>query len=418
MSAEPAETPRVPPTPRAPEHTEPGRADASRRFSIVCLSPQNWDVDLPTNRQQIMLRAKARGHDVLFVETGPFVGRHLRELAGPRRRSVLRQLLSSELVAPEIRVAKAPNLAPWGHKYGLASRVNAALTALAIRRLARRLPQPRVLWLYDPCLAPAVGRCGEAFAVYDCVDDYAEQAGRDDRKRAFVAAADRLAAARSRLVFATATTLFERHRSTNAHTHLVRNVGDYAHFRSAADPAFAAADVAGLPRPVVGFAGNFLQEKVDFDLLEAVAEARPGWTILLVGPSRPETEERLTELAARRNVRWVGAKPYVVLPRYVAAFDVAVIPYVTNAYTRSCFPLKTFECLAAGKPVVASGLPELAGMEPHVVLAEGRDAFVAAVEAALGQLGDADRETRQAVAAGSTWDTRAERLLGLVADEL
>jgi len=283
---------------------------------------------------------------------------------------------------------------------------------------AHFLPQPAVLWIYDPCTARLVGACGEAFAVYDCVDDYAEQAGRDDRKRAFVAAADRLAAARSRLVFATATTLFERHRSTNLRTHLVRNVGDYAHFRSAADPAFAAADVAGLPRPVVGFAGNFLQEKVDFDLLEAVAEARPGWTILLVGPARPETEERLTELAARRNVRWVGAKPYVELPRYVAAFDVAAIPYVTNAYTRSCFPLKTFECLAAGKPVVASGLPELAGMEPHVVLAEGRDAFVAAVEAALGQLGDADREARQDVAAGNTWDTRAERLLGLVADEL
>ena len=88
------------------------------------------------------------------------------------------------------------------------------------------------------------------------------------------------------------------------------------------------------------------------------------------------------------NVRWLGPKPYSELPRYVAAFDVGLIPYVENDYTRSCFPLKLYEYLAAGKPVVASGLPELAGMEPDVVLVDGPAAFVDAIEAALGLLGD------------------------------
>jgi glycosyltransferase involved in cell wall biosynthesis len=393
---------------------------APQAFSIVCLSPQGWHVDLPTNRQQIMLRAARRGHEVLFVETGNFIGRHLWSLVRSRartRHSLASQLASAEEVAPGIRARKALNLLPWGHTYHSVNSFNAAATARVVRRLARRLPQPVVLWIYDPCASAMAGSCGEAFAVYDCVDDYAEQAGGDPRKRELVSASDREAATRSRLVFATATPLFERHRELNAQTHLVRNVGDYAHFVPAADRAFAAPEVAGLPGPVIGFAGNFLAQKVDLALLEALAVRRPDWTLLLIGPGRADTQAALDRLAALPNVRWLGAKPYAELPRYVAAFDVALIPYVANRYTESCFPLKTFEYLAAGKPVVASGLPELAGLEPHVKVVDGADAYVAAIEQALAGTLE-DEVDRRELAAQNTWESRAGRLLDLISAEL
>jgi glycosyltransferase involved in cell wall biosynthesis len=388
-------------------------------FTIACLSPQPWEIDLPTNRQQIMARAARSGHQVLFVDCGTFVGRHLRALLrGPRRRSVLRRLVSSEEVAPGIRTTIAPNVLPWGHTYAFAARVNARLTARAIRRRLRRLPGPAVLWLYDPCFADAIGRSGERFAAYDCVDDYPEQTGGHPRKHALVTACDLATAERSRVVFATATPLVERHRRLNPRTHLVRNVGDFGHFSHAADRGRVAPGLAALGRPVIGFAGNFLASKVDFGLVEEVAARRPDWTLLLIGPASAETEESLRRLATRPNVRRVGLTPYDELPAYVAAFDVAVIPYLRNTYTESCFPLKTFEYLAAGKPVVASGLPELRGLEPHVVVADGADAFTAAVEAALERRSEADVAARQRVAAANTWDTRTERLLDLVAAEL
>ena len=96
----------------------------------------------------------------------------------------------------------------------------------------------------------------------------------------------------------------------------------------------------------------------------------------------------------------------------------ATIPYLRNAYTRNCFPLKTFEYLAAGKPVIASGLPELAGMDPHVVLVDGVEAFVAAVESALGRTTARDVGARQELARRNTWETRTQRLLELVGAEL
>jgi glycosyltransferase involved in cell wall biosynthesis len=261
------------------------------------------------------------------------------------------------------------------------------------------------------------GRCGEAFALYDCVDDYTEQTI-SSRKRAMVASCDRMAARRSRLVFTTSTEMYERHRRLNPGTHLVPNAGDYEHFAAAVDRACAAPDVRDLPGPVLGFAGNFLATKVDFGLLEYVARALPQATVLLVGPAVPETASALDRLNRLPNVRWLGPRPYSDLPRYVAAFDVGLIPYVSNAYTRSCFPLKLYEYLAAGKPVVASGLPELAGMEPDVVLVDEATDFVAEVRKAVDRDTDADRSRRRRLASRNSWEAKTERLLELVRREL
>jgi glycosyltransferase involved in cell wall biosynthesis len=389
------------------------------RFSIVCCSTQNWRSALPTNRHQIMLRAARAGHEVLFVETGDFLGTHLLRLVRSGfDRSLARRLLGTEEALPGVRVRKALNVLPWGQKYRLANRANCAVTAFALRRDVRRLPVPAVLWLYDPCAAGLAGRLGEHAVAYDCVDDYPEQAGPNPRRRSFVARCDEEAARAADVAFATTPTLLGRLLERNPSSHLVPNVGDFAHFSPAADRALAEPDAAALPRPVVGFAGNFHPAKVDFDLLERVAEARPGWTILLVGPTRPGAGEALARLARRPNVRWLGPRAYEELPRALAAFDVAVIPYLANDYTRSCFPLKLYEYLAAGKPVVASGLPSLAGMEPDVRLGDGPDAFVAAVEQALEDLGPESAARRAAVAAGHTWEERTSTLLRLVGQAL
>jgi glycosyltransferase involved in cell wall biosynthesis len=401
----------------AQEHPSEHAGDGS--FSIVCLSTQPWDVALPTNRQQIMARAARLGHDVLFVDTSTFVGRHVAELLrGPNRGAKLRQLVSSVSAAPRVRTMRAPNLLPWGHRLPFAARVNAYSTAWLLRRRSGRRTGPTVLWIYDPCYADAIGRSGEDIAVYDCVDDYAEQSGGDERRRRLVTDRDRETARRARVVFATTTPLLERHRAVNPATHLVRNVGDFEHFAPAADATRADPALGALRRPVLGFAGNFLANKVDVDLLEGIARERQDWSVLLVGPAPADSRDRVEALTRLPNVTWTGPLPYARLPLAVAAFDVGLIPYLENAYTRSCFPLKTYEYLAAGKPVVATGLPELAGLEPHVRLARGVAATVALVEQALEELGPERRAARQAVAAQNTWETRASRLLELTAEAL
>jgi glycosyltransferase involved in cell wall biosynthesis len=389
-------------------------------FSVICISPQDWDVDLPTNRQQIMRRVAARGHQVLFVESGSFLLRQPGVLA--RRPWRLALLLRTRVAQPGVAVCKALNVIPWGKKYRLASRFNFGLTGRRLRRAARTLPHPVVLWIYDPCAESIIGACGEAVAVYDCVDDYGEQYGaqygRDERRRRLVADADREAARRSRLVFTTTTPLEERHRAINPRTYLVPNVGDYEHFSPAADRAIAHQSIADLPRPVIGFAGNLQTGKVDFDLLASLAQRRPDWSLVLLGPTRPGAEPAVAALARLPNVHVLGWRPYDELPHYYAGFDVGLCPYVWSDAMRSGFPLKLYDYLAVGMPVVASGNPDLAGMEPDVVLVHGADELVRAVEAALTLGGEADRNRRRALASRNTWETRTERLLALTAAEL
>jgi glycosyltransferase involved in cell wall biosynthesis len=389
--------------------TEPG-------FSIICVSRQEWHAGLPTNRQQIMIRAAQRGHRVLFVESGGHLARHLwRLVAGSNRGSVARRLFGGEQPHEAITVEKAVTLVPWGQKFPLANRINSRLTGARIRRAARGLDGPKILWLYDPTAFELVGRVGEGMTVYDVVDDYAEQVGPDARRRRFVAAADEAAASRSQVVFATTNGLYERQVARNPETHLVRNGADFAHFSHTNGTA---PEVGALSGPVIGFAGNLTAEKVDLDLLEAAARMRPEWSFVLVGPPAENARAGLRRLEGLGNVHVLGFRPYDELPAYVSGFSVGVIPYRATAYTRNCSPLKVFEYLAAGKAVVASGVPELGGMEPDVALADGAEAFVAAVESALAADSSDAVERRRQLAEKNTWDARTERLLGLVGGRL
>jgi glycosyltransferase involved in cell wall biosynthesis len=389
--------------------TEPG-------FSIVCVSRQDWHAGLPTNRQQIMIRAARRGHRVLFVESGGHIGRHLwRLVTGPDRGSVARRLFGGEQPAESITVEKALTFVPWGQKFPLANRINSRFTGARIRWAARGLGGPRILWIYDPTAFELVGHAGEDLTVYDVVDDYAEQVGPDARRRRFVAAADEAAACRSQVVFATTTGLYERQLQRNPETHLVRNGADFAHFSHTNGTA---PEVRSFAAPVVGVARNLTAEKVDFDLLEAVARARPEWSLVLVGPPAEDARGQLDRLGALNNVHALGFRPYEELPAYVSGFSVGVIPYRATAYTRNCSPLKVYEYLAAGKAVVASGVPELSGMEPDVTLADRPEAFVAAIESALAASSPEAVARRRATAEQNTWEGRTERLLDLVGGRL
>jgi glycosyltransferase involved in cell wall biosynthesis len=291
------------------------------------------------------------------------------------------------------------------------------VNANRLRVLVRRLPQPVVLWMYDPCFASLIGRCGEAASVYDCVDDYAADPNNSVRERAFIATADERAARRATVVFTTTGALFERHRLSGAQVYLVGNAADYEHF-SQADGSIAAPELAGVKHPIVGFSGNLLAGKVDFGVMEALARARPDWTLVLIGPAQRGVDADLARLTALPNVRWLGARRYEDLPGYIAHFDVGLCPYLWNDWMRGGFPLKLYEYLAAGKPVVASGNPDVAGMEPDVAVARGADEFVAAVERALLLGSAADRERRRRLAAGNTWDAKTERLRRLVGASL
>jgi glycosyltransferase involved in cell wall biosynthesis len=162
-------------------------------------------------------------------------------------------------------------------------------------------------------------------------------------------------------------------------------------------------------RRIVGYYGA-LAKWLDYALLADAAGLRPQYQFVLVGPEYDSALQR-SRLLDLPNVSWLGARPYASLPAYLRYFDVAVIPFKLNAVTQAVSPIKLYEYLAAGKPVVATPTRECMGIA-GVLLASRAEEFAARLDEAL-VMGAAPAYQAQAVqfAAENTWEARAVQLL-------
>lgn len=171
------------------------------------------------------------------------------------------------------------------------------------------------------------------------------------------------------------------------------------------------AELAELRGPVIGYVGN-LSSRIDIDLIAQVASARPDWTVVLIGSTHAGSDAR--RLGASPNVRMLGPRQYEDAKRYIRGFDVAIIPHIDDAMTRSMQPLKAYVYAALGVPVVSTPVANLPDLGPAITVAQGRDAFVEAIDRLVaGGRTVPSPDTVRALEANS-WPVRAAQVLGLV----
>lgn len=176
-------------------------------------------------------------------------------------------------------------------------------------------------------------------------------------------------------------------------------------------------EIADLPRPILGYIGS-LEDRVDWSLMDRLAAAFPGGSIVLVGrnklPARAAWAQDARRCLRRPNVHALGWRPQRELARYVQSFDVCLIPYrVDHPFNRACCPTKIMDYMGSGRPIVSTSLPECS-LYPHLIdLADDAGAFVEAVGSIVSQRGDDGRAAdRHAWASANTCATVADRLLG------
>ena len=400
-----------------------GKGSALAAQDCVLFSTADWDEPYWTNKQHTASILAARGWRILYVESVGFrspkvgSGRDWKRLWRRLWRGVQSLVLGPQRRAENIWVL-SPLMVPAGHHLPFVSALNQALLRFSVTRFARsqRFQKP-VVWTYHPYMLDSIATLPRGPLVYHCVDDIAEIPGVD--VVAFRTAQQALVE-RCEAVFTTAMSLKEVCLPFNRNTHFFGNVVDDKHFgtaraEGAATPLSAGlpADLAAIPEPRLIYHGVLSDFKVDFPLLLETAKARPHWQWVIIGEEREgQRSELFAQLSRMPNVHPLGYRPYQVLPQYLRGMQVGVLPTLLNDYTRSMFPMKFYEYLAAGLPVVSTPLDF--AKEPRAGLEVGgdRDAFIAAIEKQLARGKLSADEAREAVGE-NTWEARLDKMLAI-----
>jgi glycosyltransferase involved in cell wall biosynthesis len=371
---------------------------------IICVSSIDWAFNWQ-QPQEVASAFAQGGNRVLFIEnTGvrpPLLRDASRLIA--RLKNWWRAAGGAKPVVDGLDVL-SPLLLPFPYSR-LARRLNAAALLRIVRRwIGRRDEAPLIVFTFLPTpLVHAIIRdLDPTLVVYYCIDRLSESSPGARKLRgpeeALIAEAD--------LVL---TTSSELHAAAARLTPRVAMLPCGVRCRefedaktSDAEPPSLFARLAGL---VIGFVGS-LRNEIDLALLAAAAELAPDLNFVFVGP----VMANVRALAARPNVRLVGPVPHAEVARYMARFDVGVLPYVLNPYTAAIMPAKLKEYLAAGLPIVATPLPEIcrfADEHPEVVtFANGAPDFVAALRAAAAKNGPAAELRRMRIARRYDWSAQ------------
>jgi glycosyltransferase involved in cell wall biosynthesis len=377
---------------------------------IVCIGSADWATELPINQHQLMGRLAAT-NNVLFVES---LGLRRPQLAGRDLSRIWRRLKTGlrgarpgeGIGGAELHVL-SPLVVPL-HGKPWVRNLNRRLLRWQVGRAAKRLGMKRpILWAYVPQAEDLLDVLDPELVVYHCVDDVAAQKGVD--AESFRSAEERFAS-RADLVLASAPALAERMRTLSEHVLYAPNVADTATFATALEPGPVDPDVDSLPRPRLVFQGAIVATKLDVDLLAEAAKLRPDWSIVLVGPrGAGDPTGDLSPLDSAPNIHMIGPRKADDLPQVLRGADIGLIPYAINDLTRSVFPMKVYEYLAAGLPVLATPLPALESVEGIETVASAEE-LVATVEREMASDTPEHRRIRSEAAASHSWEARMEEI--------
>lgn len=374
---------------------------------IVCLSSHYWD-ERRFRKQEFMSRF-ARRNRVLFVEPTFSLARR----PEPHRHGVATNhplRVRVERREAGLWLAKPPRGLPrWSDPR--IERLTYARFGRLIARTCRRLGlEDPIVWVYHQSWYHGLERIPRSKLVFDLVDDLAAYGGDQSAHLEHIERTVEGLVRGSDLLVTTAKPLLETYGPLAHRAVQIANGFDGERFapeRIGEVPD----DLRDLPRPLVGFVGT-LFKFLDFDLLESVARLHPDKTLVLVGPVEEEVGDRVARLTALPNVAHLGARPQADIPRYVSGFDVCVNPFRASRVATAVNPLKVYEYLAAGRPVVSTPMRalEMEDAGRFVAFADGPEAFAEQLDRCLQpDVQRAADERRDAVAPYS-WEALWNRL--------
>ena len=376
------------------EHSAPEPEPAT----LLCFSHLRWNFVF--QRPQHLMMRFAREMDVIYWEEPVEIG---------RKETAYLKVREAEHT-PGVRVV-VPHLPE-----GMTEEVRqAALTRLLDAHVAA-IRGPLIAWYYTPMMLTFSRHITPDLTVYDAMDELSKFKFAPEHLLSF----EQELIDRADVLFTGGSSLYEAKKDRHDYVHCFPSSVDRCHFAKARARQFEPADQEDLPKPRFGFYG-VIDERFDIELLAKIAEMRPNWSFVMLGPIVKIADE---DLPRRHNIHYLGSKTYEQLPCYLSGWDVALMPFAMNESTEFISPTKTPEYLAGGKPVVSTPIKDVVrhyGQLEGVQIATSAEEFVAGCEKALelsrnpesGWLAEADL-----LLSATSWDITQARMAGLIHDLL
>jgi glycosyltransferase involved in cell wall biosynthesis len=360
---------------------------------LVCFSHLRWD--FVWQRPQHLLSRAAKHYRVLVIEEPMF-----------QKGIMPRMDMSQRSQGVTIAVPMLPEgLSPED--------VILEQRDLVEKLIGRESREPRIFWYYTPMAMAFTSHLEADLTVYDNMDELSLFRGASkellDLESALFTRAD--------LVFTGGMSLFEAKRSRHRSVHCYPSSIEFDHFAKARSMKADPADQAGIPGPRLGFFG-VIDERMDVELLGQVAELRPEWQFVMIGPVvkiDPAT------LPRRDNIHWLGGKDYKELPSYLSGWDIGFMNFALNEATKFISPTKTPEFLAAGVPVVSTPITDVVrpyGEKGLVEIAKTPLEVVRKVEGLLARPKDLWLQKVDRHLAAGSWDKTWTSMHKLMTDVL
>jgi glycosyltransferase involved in cell wall biosynthesis len=372
---------------------------------IVCVGFSDWNNPIVTNEKHLLSRM-AKDNNILFVESlglrrPQVAGRDLKRMAGRLWRGVQppRAIDGLHVLSPLVLPL---------HDVAAARKFNAYVLPRLVRRAAKRLGMRDViLWSFVGQAHVLIDPLAPSKVLFYNDDDHGAKKGIDAES---FYAAEAAFARRADAILCSAPEITARMKQLNDHVYDAPNVADTAMFATALDDGAVDPALAALPGPRVVFVGAIQAHTVDVPLVVELATARPDWSLAFVGPvgtGDPGTD--VSAMAALPNVHLLGPRRYEELPAVLRGADAAMLPYLTEGAMRSVFPMKTYEYLAAGRPVVTTPLPALAELTGVARAATGAE-FAARLDEVMAADTPADRRRRSDAVQSHSFEARIEQI--------
>jgi UDP-galactopyranose mutase len=375
------------------EETKNTDENTFQNYDLVCLSHLRWD--FVYQRPQHLMSRFARQRRVFFIEEA-IIHDDATDLKVSRREDQL------QIVVPHLNRAEVES---------------AGFDVLMREKLAEFFSESGikdfVLWYYTPMALAFSDALKPKAIVYDCMDElslfkFAPPELIKNEARLFQ---------KANVVFTGGQSLYEAKRRQHKNVWAFPSSIDVAHFKQARDIKQSPSDQSQIPGPKLGYIG-VIDERIDIELIREIADKRPEWQIVMIGPVVKIDEKDLPHNA---NIHYLGMKDYKDLPVYIAGWDVALMPFAINNSTKFISPTKTPEYLAAGKPVISTAIRDVVrpyGEQNLVAIAATSDEFIAAAEVFLKEdrtekIKEVDKFLMQ-----TSWDKTFKRMSGLIDESI